>query len=250
MFTAGTNLCLGGAWRIKARKSDFYFEPTDSRRNSYLHLSIHGPNEAYEGHRFHVKADSKASEKQRRYIRHDIPRSGLEFSGKQLDSHAYLVARIRWSHLLQLEKYRQVASATPPKNINRDIYRAARLGDPLRNNSTQDIDIVVSWGAPYWRGEHFYSPDSARDLNARLGPVENDTNMFITATSHHRSELIAPTPEGIMPPPPPARTEATNLLSGGIGPDGVYWLYHTIADRSVVSEDDDAVSSVWPKFFD
>nr|BFE66207.1 hypothetical protein GCM10020063_107330 [Dactylosporangium thailandense] len=59
-FGVDTSGPLGNIWRITAEKTDFYLEPLGVEQA--IHLSVHGPNAEHpEGHRFHVKVDSKAA---------------------------------------------------------------------------------------------------------------------------------------------------------------------------------------------
>jgi hypothetical protein len=216
-LTVGDSPALGNIWRITAKKTDFYLNPL-GEAGTIGHLSVHGPNERFDGHRFHIKVDRRlaASAKDRgHFVRHTIPRSGFSFDGQQLAAHTFRVARIRWTWDLQRPRFRAAAvSARAPELA--DHQSGARMSEVLSPNDTWDIDLVISYDQSYW-------PDSRGSLrdNARLGPLLNDAGLWLTATSYHRSQKEYPTPEGLSPRLPRPGEEPSRILCGGPGPDGV-----------------------------
>ncbi len=46
----------GNIWKLTAKKSDFYLA-YECQHNGGFHLSVHGPNDDFDGHRFHVRID-------------------------------------------------------------------------------------------------------------------------------------------------------------------------------------------------
>jgi hypothetical protein len=230
-FAADDSGPLGNIWRLTAKKTDFYLGPMGQAEA--FHLSAHGPNSTHPGHRFHVKVDPKAAaaiEQQGDFIIHGIPRKGYPLHGLELAPGAYLVARIRWLWDLQRARFRQAAtSATPLPEIS-DGQFGARLAKPLQPNDAADLDLVVSYGEPYWpHGDH-----SLRD-NSRLGPLRNDAGMCLTATSFQRSQVAFPSPMGLVPPLPRSGEEPNRLLGGGPGDDDrMYWFVEAITSRQVI----------------
>ena len=101
-LTAGDSPALGNIWRITAKKTDFYLDPLGLA--AAVHLSVHGPNERFDGHRFHIKVDRQlaATAKERgHFVEHGVPRKGLAFDGQQVADRAFRVARIRCTWDLQ-----------------------------------------------------------------------------------------------------------------------------------------------------
>src|SRR5690349_941008 len=62
-LTDGDSPALGSGWRITAKRTDFYLDPIADVET--FHLSAHGPNDRYEGHRFHFRVDRKGIEEVR-----------------------------------------------------------------------------------------------------------------------------------------------------------------------------------------
>jgi hypothetical protein len=231
-MTAGDSPALGNVWRLTAKKNDFYLDPVEDAGT--FHLSAHGPNERFEGHRFHVKLDRRlaASASERgRFVEHSLPRRGFAFDGQQLDDGVFFVARIRWTWDLQRNRYRQAAMSGPVPQLTEGRW-GARLSTILAPNDAWDIDVVVSYGRPYWP----HATNSLRD-NARLGPLKNDAGLCLTATSFHRSQMKYPTPAGLSPPLPSSGEVPNRIMGGGPGPEGpagVYWLVESITKRELL----------------
>lgn len=232
-LTAGDSPALGNIWRITAKKTDFYLDPL-GQPGTVAHLSVHGSNERFGGHRFHIKIGRQlaATAKDRGYfVGHGIPRKGFTFNGQQLAAHAFRVARIRWTWDLQRPRFRAAAVSGPAPELA-DHQSGARLSKTLSPNDAWDIDLVVSYDQPYWLD----SLGSLRD-NARLGPLPNDAGLWLTATSYHRSQMKYPTPKRLSPRLPRPGEEPTRIMCGGPGPDGVsdmYWFVETITSRQLI----------------
>lgn len=232
-LTVGDSAALGNIWRITAKKTDFYLGPL-GQAGTVAHLSVHGSNERFDGHRFHIKVDRRlaAMAKDRGYfVGHGIPRKGFTFDGQQLATHAFRVARIRWTWDLQRPRFRAAAvSGSAPQLA--DHQMGARLSEVLSPNDAWDVDLVVSYDKPYWPD----SPGSLRD-NARLGPLPNDAGLWLTATSYHRSQTKYPTPEELSSRLPRPGEEPNRIMCGGPGPDGfsdMYWFVETITSRQLI----------------
>ena len=160
----GTNR-LGNAWRITAKKSDFYLEPLAD--HDAMHLSAHGPNALHGGHRFHIRIDRKAAQAARAsgdLVAHAIPKKGHALDGVQVADRAHLVARIRWTWLLQRPRFRD-AALTGVTTALLPHQSGAALSKALGPNDAADLDLVVSYGKPHW-------PTARKSLqdNSRLGP--------------------------------------------------------------------------------
>jgi hypothetical protein len=117
-LTLGDSPALGNIWRVTAKKTDFYLDPLDDA-GAVGHLSVHGPNDRFDGHRFHMKCDRRlaAIAKDRNvFVMHTVPRKGYSFSGQQLAARAFRVARIRWTWEVQRPRFRAAAvSASAPE---------------------------------------------------------------------------------------------------------------------------------------
>lgn len=231
-LTDGGTARLGNAWRITAKKSDFYLEPLAT--HDAMHLSAHGPNDRQAGHRFHIKIDPKAAQAARArgdLVAHAISKRGHALDGVQVAKEAWLVARIRWTWLLQRARFRE-ASLTGTTTTLLPHQSGAALSKALRPNDAADLDLVVSYGAPYWP----MARESLRD-NSRLGPLQNDSGMWLAATSYRRSQMRYPAPECLSLTIPRSVEVPNRILGGGpgIGPDaGMYWFVETVTTREIV----------------
>jgi hypothetical protein len=149
-LTAGDSPALGNIWRITAKKTDFYLDPL-GQAGTAAHLSVHGSNERFDGHRFHIKVDRglAATAKDRgHFVGHGVPWKGFAFDGQQLAARAFREARIRWTWDLQRPRFRAAAvSGTAPELA--DHQSGARLSEVLSPNDAWDIDLVVSYDQPY-----------------------------------------------------------------------------------------------------
>jgi hypothetical protein len=233
-FSLGTSRPLGNIWRITAKKTDFYIDPLGEP--SAFHLSMHGPNRRFPGgHRFHVKVDRKAAAAvaaRGDLILYNLPPEGQEFDGQQLAPGIFRVARIRWTWHLQRPRYRDAATLPGPVPEIADNQSGRRLSRELGPNQAADVDLVVSYNEPHWPA----GKQSLRD-NSRLGPLRNDADMWLTATSYRRSQTTYPTPEALAPPLPKAGDEPNRIMGAGPIPEeaGVmYWFVETITSRHVV----------------
>jgi hypothetical protein len=163
-FSAPETGALGNIWRITAKKTEFYLDPLGQK--DVFHLSVHGPRDhAVNGHRFHVKVDrngASAVEERGDFILHSIPRKGHIIDGQELTAGAFRAARIRWLWDLQRPRYHRAALSGALPEIS-DNQSGARLSRRLEPNEVADLDLVVSYGQPYWPD----GPGSLRD-NARL----------------------------------------------------------------------------------
>ena len=248
-FTGGTGYVLGGVWRVKSKGADFYFEPPLGIRDDYFHLSLHGPQSGFSTHRFHIKASDAAAERSgKRLFRSEFPARGVAFSGKQISRNAWLAVRMRWSWLLQRKKFAPIARQSIGSDFNEN-EKAFRLNAPLNENSYWDIDFVASYGAPYWKGEHAWSRESAKQRNARVIEFKNESGMWLTATSHHRSGLIFPTPSEVAPEAPWRGQEDAALFTGGaIDSDGVFWIVSTVTTTAIFGNDEER-RRIWPDLY-
>jgi hypothetical protein len=231
--SAGNSAALGNIWRITAKKTDFYLDPL-GQAGTVVHLSVHGPNDRFDGHTFHIKVDRQVAataQEQAQFVMHSVPPNGFAFDGQQVAAHAFRVARIRWMWHLQRPRFRAAAVSGLPPELT-DHQSGARRSEIMPPNDAWDIDLVVSYNEPYW-------PDpfgSLRD-NARLGPLPNDAGLWLTATSYHRSQKKYPTPEKLTPQLPRPGERPNRMMCGGPGPDGVgdmYWFVETITSREFI----------------
>jgi len=102
----------------------------------------------------------------------------------------------------------------------------------LQPNVAWDIDIVVSYGEPHWP-----APDDSIRGSSRIGPIRNGAGMWLTATSYHRSQVMAPSPENLQLPLPHPGETPQQIMGGGSGPLGTqdfYWFVETITSRELL----------------
>lgn len=109
---------LGTIWRLTAKKTDFYTDFIGANEAG-LHLSVHGPNERFDGHRFHVKTDRrKVKQAQDAGYFMDLQlHKGIHIKGRRLAENAYHVARVRWTWDLQRPRYRNIALNRGPAPV-------------------------------------------------------------------------------------------------------------------------------------
>ncbi|SDJ08355.1 hypothetical protein SAMN05444157_1648 [Frankineae bacterium MT45] len=103
----------------------------------------------------------------------------------------------------------------------------------MKANSAWDVDFVVSYDEPFWP----HPIGSLRD-NARVGPLRNESGLWLTGTSYHRSQVIFPSPAKLKPELPDLNETATQILTGGPGFGGVndmYWFIESITARENVA---------------
>lgn len=232
-FSLPESGALGTIWRITAKKADFYVDPLSEV--DAFHLSVHGSHGANPGgHRFHFKADRKAATAVRDngdLLLYDLPRKGRPFDGQELAPGIFRVARIRWSWHLQRPRFREAATL-PVLPDTAGLLSAVRLTPQLGLNEAADLDIIVSYGAPFW-------PDADRTLrdNSRLPAVRNDAGMWLTATSYRRSQMTFPAPEGLMPALPKTGDTPNRIMGGAPDRDGsgeMYWFVETVTSRQII----------------
>jgi hypothetical protein len=223
--TAGDSIALGSIWRLTAKKTDFYLDPHGDVGRSY-HLSMHGPNDRFDGHRFHIKADPQsvaAARAKGKTSEHFIPRRGIAFDGEPIaGTSAFRVARIRWTWHVQRPRFRPTAMTGRVPKLSPD-QSGTRLTAPLSPNDAFDIDVFVSYDEPYW-------PHAEASLrrNARLGPLQNAAGLWLTATTWQRSQLKYPPPSFLYPRPPRSEETPELSLTCGISRTGLVWCVETI----------------------
>ncbi|MGW7682151.1 hypothetical protein ACWGID_15510 [Kribbella sp. NPDC054772] len=230
-LTAGQSPALGNIWRITTKETDFYLDPLGDA--GAVHLSVHGPNDLFEEHRFHIKIDRRAvAASEDQFVAHSIPRKGFAFDGQQVAADAFRVARIRWTWHLQRPRFRSAAISGPAPDLA-EHQSGRRLSTILKPNSAWDIDLVVSYGNPYWPA-NLGEPSTG---DPRLGPLRNGAGHWLTATSHHRSQAVVPAPDQLGPRLPSPDEQPNRILCGGPGPAGaadMYWWVETITSRELI----------------
>lgn len=225
----------GNVWKITAKKTDFYLD-FEGDHGGGFHLSLHGPNDRFDGHRFHVKADRQKVRKARaggHFLEHGLG-EGHEFDGVKIADDAYLVARLRWSWDLQRQRFNRAARTTVAIPQLEDGISGKFVETRLPPNGAWDVDLVVSYGQPHWPDAGLSEKD-----DARLGPLTNSAGMWLTATSYYRSLMRDPTPEQLrLPPPRPGTRPAQVLVSGpGVGQErDMYWFVEGITSDEQIWE--------------
>lgn len=248
VFTGGRNFALGEAWRVVAKRRDFYFEPA-SNGSPIMHLSIHGPGPRHSGHRFHIKVDDSVVEDQGYALHHNnIPRGGVVVSGNELIDGVFHVVRMRWSWHLQRERF--VDYVANGRSIDLDGSDSGlKLSRRLNANSNWDIDFYVSYTEPYIPRQGGLWKDEVRPEknNAVLGPLVNESGMWLTGISCHRSEMIVPTPSNLIPPLPRCDEVPSRITVGGSDESGVYWFNETVTSKNLVTGDVASARASWPE---
>lgn len=150
----------------------------------------------------------------------------------QIADRAYQVARLRWTWDLQRPRFLQAALSRVPSPALGDDRDGKMLNTLLQPNSAWDIDIVVSYGEPYWPD----ADESDRD-SSRIGPLPNGAGMWLTATSYHRSQALHPSPEELRLPVPRLGDTPQSIMGGGPGPLGaqdMYWFVEGITSKELL----------------
>lgn len=242
-LTSGETPPLGNIWRITAKGSDFYLDTLGETGNA-MHVSLHGPQRDFTDHRFHLKVDRRAAGEARasgHFVEHTVPSKGQPFNGKQVAEGTYQVARIRWRWHLQRQRFRDAAvSGNAPEIMDGQVGR--KLGTKLTENSAWDVDVFVSYREPYWPSEL----GRPRNGDPRLGPVANDSGMWLTAASVHRSEMRDPSPRYLVPRLPLLGETPNRMTCAGLGPEGdkdMYWFVETITARELLETWPDGATS-------
>lgn len=234
-LTAGDTPALGSIWRITAKKTDFYLD-TVGPTGDAMHVSLHGPSGTFADHRFHIKIDRKAVRGAREsgfFVEHQVPAKGKQFTGLRVSANAYQVARLRWRWHLQRPKYRSAAIFGNAPEIS-DGQSGRKLGTMLNPNSAWDVDIYISYEKPYWPMQLAESHG-----DPRMGPVRNDSGLWLTATSVHRAEKMDPSPPGLVPRLPWRDETPNRFTCGGLGPKAekdMYWFVETVTARELITE--------------
>lgn len=230
------NAARGSIWKLTAKKTDFYLE-FSGKENGGIHLSAHGPSEKFESHRFHIKTDRRKAQKARNkgaFLEESLD-DGVEFKGVQLVEHAYLVARLRWTWDLQRPRYLHAALSRGSVPKLNDSRQGKVLETQLEPNYAWDIDLVVSYGKPYWVTDAFWwKQKQIGPLSPKLGPLKNNAGMYLTGTSVHRSLAKEPGPADHLLPRPRNDEDAQLLISGGFGQGelkDMYWFEERIVSK-------------------
>lgn len=226
----------GSIWRITAKKTDFYLDFI-GKESGGIHLSVHGPNERFDSHRFHIKTDRRKVHQARTkkaFLEKSLDK-GVEVKGIQLAPHAYHVARLRWSWELQRERYRHAALTRIPVPKLEGSREGRVLETRIAPNYAWDIDLVISYEKPYWITDTFWSKQKQIGPHSpRIGPLKNGAGMYLTATSIHRSLVTDPGPtEGLLPRPKNDQ-DAQALTAGGFGQGknkDMYWFEERIVSK-------------------
>lgn len=227
----------GSVWRITAKKTDFYLDFI-GKENGGIHLSVHGPNERFDSHRFHIRTDRRKVQQARdkgMFLEKALDK-GVAFKGVQLAEQAYHVARLRWTWELQRPRYRHAALTRVRVPKLEDSREGRVLETQIRPNYAWDIDLVISYDKPYWITDTFWSKQKQIGPHSpRIGPLKNNAGMYLTATSIHRSLVTDPGPSEHLLPRPRNNKDAQALTAGGFGEGklkDMYWF-----EERVVSKD-------------
>lgn len=232
----GTGFPLGPCWLMKAARTDFYLEP---KGLGGVHLSVHGPNDRFDGHRFHLKVDRGETarlEARGDFVAHEIPKAGFAVDGRPVLDDVYHVARLRWLQSMQVPEYRAAAQSKSALPELSDRRAGLFLNSALPPDGVWDVDVFVSFGEPYDPDLSGLNPHG----NPTLGPIRNEAGMFLTATSHHRSESSEPTPADLLYATP-GTNESPRFLFGAGMEDDIYWFVHSIVSNGLIERSREAL---------
>lgn len=160
---------------------------------------------------------------------HDIPKRGFAVDGRVVVNNIFHVARLRWSQTMQVRDYRVAALSKSKLPELSDRRTGVFLNTELPPNGVWDVDIFVSFGEPY-------EPDLSGQIshgNPILGPIQNEADMFLTATSHHRFESSDPTPADLLYAAPLENETPTFLFGAGVESE-IYWFVHSIVSEELI----------------
>lgn len=216
--TAGAS--LGTMWRITTKDRHFYVDFIGTNEAN-LHLSLHGPNERFDDHRFHVKIDRrkvKQAHDAGYFMNPQLHKKGIEIPGRPLAGNAYHVARVRWTWDLQRPRYRHVALNRGPIPKIHDSRHGRIMEVPLKKHHAWDVDLVVSYGKPLWMTDVLWTQrKQANFLSPKLGPLKNAAGMYLTGTSRESSITAEPGPVEQLVPRPKSDEDAQLLIAAGLG---------------------------------
>lgn len=228
----GAGTPLGSYWQFRAAKADFYLEPI-GKHTGGVHLSVHGPKEGFDSHRFHVKVVESEVERSREngaYLEHSIPKGGKPVSGRRMSAKAFQVARIRWMPSLRNPAYRDAARSRQSAPQMGLYDSGAMWNGRLKPGAAWDLQVYLSYGEPYWPTE-----TGPRLGNPRLGPLSNQADMHLTILSTQRYLVDHPTPAGLLWDEPEEGQKPTQILSGGADPaDDIYWWVEMITAEELL----------------
>jgi hypothetical protein len=160
-----------------------------------------------------------------------IPRKGYAFDGIRVQSGVFQVARVRWTWDVLRARHEPFTGIELP-SIDQNEQLAALMTRPVQPNEAVDLDLVISYGEPYWPG----GGRSARD-NARLGPLRNGAGMALTGAMTRRWQAAHSTPRGLLVPKPGPGEEPNRILAGGPGddpPNDLYWFVESATSRATL----------------
>jgi hypothetical protein len=216
----------GFTWRIWASRTSFYLK---SRAPALGHLkfSLHSEDPRHPaGGGFKMAMDTEEAFEQAVVDgRVKAERQGdwpVWFPGKQLNSDATLVMRMRWTW--------DVAARLGPAPAPGDLKKGAvglMVPPPPQPGDAVDVDLIVSNAAPYWRQEA-----KARHDNACLGPLRNEAGDWLTGTVIKRSVASYPTPPRALGPRPANRQDELRAIGSAVDEEGVLWLVEQRMSKS------------------
>lgn len=234
-LTAGDTPALGSMWRITSKKTDFYLDIVGPTGDA-MHVSLHGPQGGFADHRFHIRIDRRAAQAAKEsghFVEHQVPARGKQFTGLKVAENAYQVARLRWRWHLQRARYRSAAVSGDAPEIG-DGQSGRKLGTLLEPNSAWDVDLFIAYDRPYWPMQL-----GASHGDPRMGPVQNESGLWLTAASVHRAEKMYPSPPGLVPRLPTPAETPSRLTCGGLGAGGendMYWFVETVTALELITQ--------------
>src|SRR5699024_330537 len=99
-----------------------------------------------------------------------------------------------------------------------DSRQGGAMAVPLKKNHAWDVDLVVSYGKPLWMADVFWMPrKQANFLSPKIGPLQNEAGMYLTATSRESSITAEPGPAEQLVPRPKSDEDAQLLIAAGLG---------------------------------
>ena len=233
-----TRGALGNVWRITSKGRDFYLDATGPLGDS-VHISLHGPQGDHAHHRFHVRADARAMRAAREAglpVGNFVPRKWMQLNGRRICDDVFDVIRSRYRWHLQRSRFRSAKGLSGGAPTFGPHDTGLRMAEPLRPNIAWDIDLYAAFDKPFRPGEVALTRAKG---DPRVGPLRNESGMWLTAVSHHHFESRHLAPRGVSPRLPRPGESPRRLSAGGMGdeaPDDVYWFCETITSAEGLGE--------------
>ena len=221
---------VGYTWRVWSSRTSFYLTSRDLAHDTVEAQSSRRRSAAPAGRRVQV-GDGPEDAFERDIAANKIVgvRVGgwpLRSSGSALTERAILVLRFRWTWdaIIRL-------GPAPPAGALRVGATGLAIPPPPKPGDAVDVDFVVSRDEPYWLNEK-----RARKDNACLGPLRNDSGVWLTGTVVKRWASHYPPPPTAVGPRPANRDDQLRAVAAAADSTGFVWLIEQRMSRSALTD--------------